>query len=331
MRDQQMFQGTAGSWYKGNLHSHTMLSDAVLTPEEDARLYRENGYSFLCISDHDLYTDFRAELNRDDFLILPGLEYSAILYSADGSRRFKMHHMHGILGNTAMRQAATAPVFRHRGAVPPLKYYGSWDGAAVAQQMADFLSQRGMLVTYNHPVWSRVEGREFLQTKGLWAIEVYNYGTVVESNTGADTVYWDTMLRQGRRITAFASDDNHNIAPLDDSCGGWIMVKAPALTHDDLINAMLAGNYYSSSGPEIYAYGVTGQVAWVDCSPVAHVHFIAGNEIGDGWSIHGEAHADTLTHAEYRLKGHEDYTRIECVDKWGRTAWTNPLYFDKEK
>lgn len=59
-------------WYKGNLHSHTTNSDGVWTPEQSAKNYRDAGYSFLCFSDHDLYTDYRRELGEKNFLILPG-------------------------------------------------------------------------------------------------------------------------------------------------------------------------------------------------------------------------------------------------------------------
>ena len=60
------------------------------------------------------------------------------------------------------------------------------------------------------------------------------------------------MLREGKKIFAFASDDNHNEGIFDDACGGYIVVKAEKLTHEDIVQNMLAGNYYSSSGPEIY-------------------------------------------------------------------------------
>ena len=69
----KMFSET-GSWYKGNLHSHTTNSDGRLTPEQSAAYYREHGYSFLCFSEHDYYTDLRTKLDRDDFITLPGLE-----------------------------------------------------------------------------------------------------------------------------------------------------------------------------------------------------------------------------------------------------------------
>lgn len=36
---------------------------------------------------------------------------------------------------------------------------------------------------------------------------------------------------------------------------------------------------------------------------------------------------DTMTKAEFKLKGNETYLRIECCDKYGKTAWTNAVFF----
>ena len=38
---------TKMNWYKGNLHTHTTLSDGKKTPDESIALYREKGYDFL--------------------------------------------------------------------------------------------------------------------------------------------------------------------------------------------------------------------------------------------------------------------------------------------
>lgn len=61
-----------GQWYKGNLHCHTTNSDGRLTPAEAVELFRSHGYHFLCLSDHDLYSDYRPSFNRGDFILLPG-------------------------------------------------------------------------------------------------------------------------------------------------------------------------------------------------------------------------------------------------------------------
>lgn len=326
LKDQEGFS-TAGSWYKGNLHSHTTNSDGMLTPEESVSLYKEQGYHFLCLSEHDVYTDYREEYNTDDFIILPGVEASAILYERKGCNdRLKVHHIHGILGTSEMQEGAKAPLFKHKEVLKVPKYYGQWDGAKTAQELADMLKERGMITTYNHPIWSRVVAEEFIYTKGPFALEIYNYNTVNESGTGYDTTHWDQMLREGRRIFGFASDDNHNEGLFADSFGGYVVVNAPELTHDAIINGLLEGNYYSSSGPEIYNFGVRDGVAYVECSPVNRVNFIVGNYINAGATVMCDGIEETLTRAEYKLKGNETYLRIECCDKYGKTAWTNAIY-----
>ncbi len=318
-----------GKFYKGNIHSHTTISDGMLTPEQSVALYKKNGYSFLCLSEHDIYTDHRAQFNTDDFIILPGIEYSAVLYRDIGTNeRYKIHHMHGILGTTEMQQNAPEGVFTHLQYVPPKKFFKEWIGPQAAQEMADMLKAHGCVITYNHPIWSRVTEEEFIHTEGPSALEIFNFNTVQESNTGYDVTYWDRMLRMGKRINAFASDDNHNEGLFEDSCGGWICVQAESLSHDDIVRNFMNGNYYSSSGPEIYDWGVKDGVAWIDCSNVNHVNFICGNIINDGTTVLGKRFEDSLTHAEHRLKGHEAYIRVEVVDKYGRTAWTNPIYLE---
>lgn len=233
-------------WYKGNLHSHTTNSDGKLTPWEAAELYKRNGYHFLCFSEHDKFTDYRSLFDAEDFLILPGLEASAALCEAKGTgRKKKVHHIHGILGTEAMQKEARArgTLFSHMEMFPSELYYGEWDGQAAADRLSDELRGRGCFTTYNHPVWSRVREDEFLNTKGIWAVEIYNYNTVNESGTGYDTLHWDEMLRAGKRVFGFASDDNHNEGLFDDSCGGYVMVNADCLSHEEIVNNLLIGNY----------------------------------------------------------------------------------------
>ena len=317
-----------GRQYKGNLHSHTTNSDGHLTPEESVAMFKAHGYHFLCLSEHDHYTDLRQQFNTDDFILLPGLESSAVLLDSEESRhRIKVHHMHGILGTAAM-QAQAEHHFSHGEVLPPPVAVGTWDGAAVAQQLSDTLRSYGCIVTYNHPMWSRVEPQEFRDVEGVFALEIYNYDTVNESGTGADTTYWDLILRSGRQMFAFASDDNHNENLFDDSCGGWIMVTAPALTHDAIIEAMLRGDYYSSAGPEIYGWGVKDDRVWVECSACERVNFVAGGFINAGTTVIAHSR-DGLRRAEFPLRGDETYVRVECVDYAGKTAWSNAIFLKK--
>lgn len=329
------------NWYRGNLHSHTVVSDGKLTPAQAVELYKANGYSFLSFSEHDIYTDYGDEFNSDDFILIPSIESSGTLYKTKiedwdyqenpYSRhlgRIKHHHLHGIKGTSEMLKNAKKPIFEHMEKLPQWQYFGDWYGAKVAQEMADTLAEHGMITTYNHPVWSRVEQEEFENVKGPVMLEIFNFNTVQESQTGYNITYWDNMLRKGKKINAFASDDNHNEGVFRDHCGGWICVNADNLTHDEIITEIINGNYYSSSGPEIYDWSVEDGKAYVKCSDVNSITFVAGNVINDGWTFHGTDFEDDLSNAEYQLKGDEKYIRVECTDKYGRTAWSNPIYFD---
>ncbi|MCL4198364.1 MAG: hypothetical protein KJZ69_12830 [Phycisphaerales bacterium] len=49
----------ADQWWKGNTHTHTLWSDGDAAPELAAAWYRDNGYHFLVLSDHNI-------LSRDE-------------------------------------------------------------------------------------------------------------------------------------------------------------------------------------------------------------------------------------------------------------------------
>ena len=112
------------------------------------------------------------------------------------------------------------------------------------RDMVERMRGMGFIAMYNHPVWSRVSEYEFAGEAGIFALEIFNYDTENESGTGFDTTHWDVMLRAGRRVWGAATDDNHNEGIFDDSCGGWVTVRAPELTHDAIIESLLAGNFY---------------------------------------------------------------------------------------
>ncbi|MBI4578811.1 MAG: hypothetical protein HY718_03860, partial [Planctomycetes bacterium] len=44
----------ADQWYKGNTHTHTWWSDGDSPPEVAVKWYKEHGYAFLVLSDHNV-------------------------------------------------------------------------------------------------------------------------------------------------------------------------------------------------------------------------------------------------------------------------------------
>ncbi len=114
MKNVEGFSKT-GNWYKGNLHCHSTNSDGKLSPKEVVDLFKENGYSFLCFSDHDIYTDYRSEFDSEDFIILPGLEASVNLFDESGKYRMKVHGIHlgfWVLPKWKKRQRKSLPIWK---------------------------------------------------------------------------------------------------------------------------------------------------------------------------------------------------------------------------
>ena len=69
-----------GAWFKGNTHTHTLNSDGDSTPDDVVKWYREHGYHFLVLTDHNYLTSVDG-LNAlhgatDKFLVIPGEEVS---------------------------------------------------------------------------------------------------------------------------------------------------------------------------------------------------------------------------------------------------------------
>ena len=341
-------------WFKGNLHAHTTNSDGKLTPKQAVLTYKQHGYQFMCLSEHDYFTDLRSEFDNEDFILLPGLESSVNMLDStvtdidvnkftDGKgyvdmtreqlrewrktntyHLLKTHHIHGIMGNKAMVAAAGDNNLKDKEMTPVRVYFDNWDGPAAAQHCSDYLKSRGCFTTYNHPIWSRIEQEDIKGIDGFWAMEVYNYATVDECGEGEDTVFYDYMLKKGSYMNAFASDDNHNEGIYPDSFGGYVMVQAEKLCHEDIVNSLLEGRYYSSNGAEITQWGVKNGNVYVACPRGKRINFIFGGKVGLSKTVMTVT-GIPLTYVECPIQGPEKYVRIEVIDMNDKKAWTNTI------
>ena len=287
-----------GLWLKGNLHSHTTVSDGVLTPQEACAGYAEHGYDFLSMTDHNVFVPHN-EGPCEKLLLLTGVEHD-LEYGSD-----KCTH---IVGIGAADQIHTGYKCR--------KYTSD---ELTDQQYIDMMRKDGQFVTLAHPVWSRMEPEEVAALHGFHAIEVYNNGTENLCHAGHAEIYWDMLLRRGTRVFATASDDTHEICDL---YGGWICVKAAEKTRKAVMDALFKGMFYASSGPVIYDFGTDGDEVYITCSPCREIHMVSYPSRGKSTFALGQ------TEASFKLTGREKYVRLECIDRDGRAAWTNPIFFD---
>ena len=295
-----------GKWYKGNTHTHTNLSDGKLDPESVSRIYRENGYSFLVLTDHCRY-GIHEDLCTDGFIILPGVELDNVGSNAVPGGKTFCHHIVGI-GLPGRNKYEHGHIFNYD------KYKTD------VNDIVKMLTDNGNIAIYAHPNWSHVRQEDIDTIEGCLGMEIYNNTCEVSAFTGYSDSYYDRQLWDRRSYYCFASDDSHQHKT--DYLGGYIVVKAARLTQQAVTEAIIAGSFYASNGPEIRDFYVEDGKAVVECSDCASIGFLAD-------SIFGEAvtsEEGLITKGEYSIKGTESYIRAVCRDDKGRSAWCQPIW-----
>lgn len=304
-----------GTLYKGNVHCHSTVSDGKLSPEELVEAYKAQNYSFLVLSEHDIYTN-SSRYDSKDFIVIPGIEREI------GLPNREVYHIHGI-GNTSSSLITNNYLDNER--IPIIKY----DSINDVQQIINELKSHGNLVMINHPYWSLNSASNINKLTNFDLIEIYNHGCEIENLSGTSDAYYDEILRANKRVNCIASDDNHNLNsdnPFLDSFGGWIKVKCKALSANNIYTAIKNGDYFSSCGPDILQYEANEDIIKLNCSPCKTVVFLTYPRRGK--RIDGDLN-HPITEASYKFKGHEEYVRIKIIDFNGNAAWSNPIYFSK--
>ena len=187
----------------------------------------------------------------------------------------------------------------------------------------------GFFVTYNHPEWSREMYPQYTSYHGMNAMEIRNYGCVIDGYDADDSMQYDDMLRNGERIFCIATDDNHNTYPEGtskcDSFGGFTVIKAENLEYRSITSALEAGNFYASAGPQIYSlqYDTESGMIHIEFSPAARAvlscdirHTSVRYSDGDG----------TIESADFLLPTDAGYFRITVSDSLGKCAYTNAYF-----
>lgn len=295
-----------GNFYKGNLHTHSTVSDGEQTPEELKALYKENGYSFLAITDHNRYGIY-PELCDEDFLVIPGTEIDC-WFGPDQP----VDHVVGIghpEKNTFLRGE---------------KIIGLKQTSA--QTLIDHLRAHGNEAIYAHPFWSYTPPELLFSLKGLLGMEIINYSCEQEWKSGISEAYYEHAWNRGHNLWCFGSDDAHGHVP--DYCGGYITVKCASLSYDDLFDALHRGSFtasyarYGEEAPKLLDFVVEDGVAKVWCSECDKVCIIADR------SHYRPTHAkneEKVTYAEYVLPEGAVSVKAICVDERRNMTWSQPI------
>jgi hypothetical protein len=297
-------------WFKGNTHTHTSLTDGDSPPDVVAGWYKSHGYNFLVITDHDRVTAPAtiAHLIDSTFVLVAGEEVTA---------RFDTMPVHV---NAIGLDTAIAPV---TGTSVP----------ATLQANVAAVVQVGAVAQVNHPnfFWALGE-KELAHAEGASLFEVFNGHPLVNNmggggRPGTEEV-WDGLLTQGRRIYGVASDDAHHFeeefAPRRANPGrGWVVVRAPELTPQAIVDGLRRGDFYASTGVELEDVIVEPKRLEIRIRP-GHRHFRYRTLfIGDGGRILAESEENP---AIFTLSTPTTYVRAKVYGSDGSVAWVQPVF-----
>lgn len=297
-----------GRFWRGNLHTHSTRSDGVLPPEEVCRRYRDEGYDFLALTDHFVgaygYPIVDTVPYRSNaFTTILGAE----LHSGAMANGELWHIL--AVGLPADFAPSRSPDFH------PVA--GQESGAEIAARAV----AAGAFVAIAHPQWSGLTLADARSITAAHAVEVYNHGCANGCDRPDGFAIADLLLTEGRRLSLVATDDAHFYEP--DHFGGWVMVKAEANEPAALLDALKAGAFYSSQGPELRDVEITADEVRVEMTAASAL-------IVQGAGTAARAvHGHSMTRATMPLDRFRasPWIRVTVVDAAGRRAWSNPHFF----
>ena len=279
-------------WYKGNLHTHTTLSDGRVSYDEAVARYRHMGYDFLSITDHWVPSQ---TITEKGFLLLSGCEYDIVYYEThNDTKRQVIIHINGI-GFTSPPKLEKDPALR-------------------GQVVIDAVRAAGGFAFFCHPGWSRNILTDTMGLQNLAGMEIYNSGcNFIDDYSG---LYVDQLAMMGINLPVFACDDSH--AYTREEGKSFIMVRSDDLSREGILDAINNRRFFASQGPWLEAK-VEGRSLRVTCTPVTEIR-VYTNRYG-GWTRAGNG----ITGFALDLPESVYYYRVEVTDKDGNRAWTSPV------
>lgn len=300
----------AKRWYKGNTHTHTINSDGDSSPDDVVKWYKEHGYQFLVLTDHNVLTSvdgLNALFGLDEkFLVIRGEEVTD---------RFEQKPIH-INGLDPSRK---------------IEPQGGASVLDVIQRNVDGIRAASAVPHINHPNFGwAVSVDELKQVRNTRLFEIFN-GHPMVNNLGGGGVAgleeaWDAILASGLTLYGIAVDDAHHFKRPGDRTAslpgqGWVVVRAERLEARTLLAAMERGEFYASTGVELTDYAVDARAMTLTVKPNSWSKYRI-QFIGNGGKVLQESLASPAT---YTYRGDEGYVRARVLESNGLMAWTQPV------
>ena len=298
-----------GRFWRGNIHTHSNQSDGALSSEAVVEAYKNAGYDFLQLSEH-----FISHYN----------------WPINDTRKFRSNDFTTLIGAELHAPETSAGELWHIVAAGLPLDFPPCGPIETGAQLAKRAREAGAFIGIAHPSWSQLTLEDGLAIDSAHAVEIYNHGCAIENDRADGWYLLDQLMNEGKRLTAYATDDAHFKSP--DQFGGWVNVKAQSLNPDELLQALKNGHYYSSQGPEFYEIKLDGKEITITCSPVDTITVVCGTSrscVKTGKAITSATFDLSRLDQGWLLKKPSPWFRVTVIDHAGKRAWSNPYWWDE--
>ncbi len=304
-------------WWKGNTHTHTINTDGDSSPDTVARWYKENGWNFVVISDHDMLTPIEG-LNAlmaapEKFLVLSGVEVT------DRAEGVPVHLIGvGVREAVLPRGGATrvealeadARAIRAAGGIPHINH-PNFHWALSAELLAAETEAKHFELKNGHSGVNNFGGGEALSTEELW----------------------DVVLSAGRVLYGVGTDDAHHFKEefareRQNPGRAWVMVRAEELSREAILAALDRGEFYASTGVALKEYEASERQIRIELPEGSGPNALRYRTyfIGKGGAV---LKRDDSLQPAYPIQGGELYVRARIEASNGTRAWTQPVFIKK--
>jgi hypothetical protein len=300
---------TGAHWFKGNTHTHTLNSDGDSPPDVVATWYRDHGYNFVVLSDHNVWTDpaTLSALVDTSFILIPGEEVTS-------SFERRPVHVNGLnIPHVIEPRTDTTLV-------------------GTIQKNVDAIREIEGVPHINHPNFGwAFDHHTLADVRNDRLLEIYNGHPTVHNEGGGEAPgleeIWDHLLTGGKRIYGIAVDDAHHFAgefarDRANPGRGWIAVRADRLDALEIMERLEAGEFYASTGVTLEDIVIAPTRLEVHITQQANFRYTT-QFIG----TNGAVLATTGTNpAVYDLSVSSGYVRAKVTDSGGAHAWLQPVF-----
>jgi len=282
-------------WYKGNLHTHTTLSDGVKSPEETKRVYKYMGYDFIVLSDHWYYGE-GVESDPSGLLVLSGAEYN---FNGEDSLKGVFH----IVGFGTERD-------------PEVTREDD------AQAAIDKINSAGGLAIFAHPAWSLNTYDMIMSFHGIFATEIYNSLSGLPRNCRPYSgIVVDQLAARGYILPLVADDDTHFHTGEEGMSYVLVNLGKEPLTRENLLKAFREERYISTQGPFFECVREEREIV-VRCeTPVKSVTFFTNLAWEPERNVISKE--EPLYEARFKIRELDTFVRVEITDFEGRIGYSN--------